>query len=57
MIWLTPVLAVTNSEPEVAASTVNCLLKCQWTGVPLSICRMAVTALPVMRSWWWLVSS
>ena len=33
MIWSVAILAATNSDPNVAVSTVACLLVCQWDGV------------------------
>ena len=39
--------AATNSDPKVAVSTVACLLVCQWDGVAFTMCKHAVTALPV----------
>ena len=50
-IWSTAILAATNANPYVAVSTVACLLEYQPVGVPLTMWRMAVTALPVTKSW------
>ena len=50
-IWSTAILAATNSDPYVALSTVACLLEYQSVGVPLTLWRMAATALPVTKSW------
>ena len=50
MIWSVAILAATNSDPQVAVSTVACLLVYQWDGVAFTICRHAVTALPVTWS-------
>ena len=50
-IWSTAILAATNSDPYVAVFTVACLLEYQSVGVPLTMWRMAVTALPVTKSW------
>ena len=49
--WSTAVLATTNSDPYVAVSTVACCLEYQFVGVPLRMWRMAVTALPLTKSW------
>ena len=43
MICSVAVLAATNSEPDVAVSTVTCLLENQSVGVVLKKCNTAVT--------------
>ena len=50
-IWSTAILAATNSDPYVAVCTVACLLECQSVGVQMAMWRMAVTDLPVTKSW------
>ena len=50
-VWSTAILAATNSDPYVAVSTVACLLEYKSVGVPLTMWRMAVTALPLTKSW------
>ena len=50
-IWLTSILAATKSDPSVAAFTVACLLEYLSVGVPLTMWRMTMTALPVTKSW------
>jgi len=50
MICSVHVLAVTHSDPNVAVSTVECNLEYQSMGVWLNMCKMQVTALPLMRS-------
>ena len=49
-IWSRAILGATNSDPYSAGSTVACLLEYQSVGVPLTMWRMAVTALPVTKS-------
>ena len=51
------VLAVTNSEPYVAVSTVACFLEYQSVGVWLQNWRHAVRDAPVARQWRKLASS
>ena len=50
MICSVPVLAATNSEPSVSASTVTCLFKYQSIGMVLMKCNTAVTDFPVTIS-------
>ena len=50
-IWSTAILAATNSDPYVAVSTVACPLEYQSVGVQMAMWRMAVTDLPVTKSW------
>ena len=49
-IWSTAILVATNSDPYVAVSTVAYLLEYPSVGVPLTMWRLAVTALPVTKS-------
>ena len=50
MICSVAVLAATNSEPYVGASTVACLFENQSVGVVLTKCNTAVTDFPVTMS-------
>ena len=50
MFWSTRVIAATNSEPDVADSTVAYLFENQSPGVELMKWRIAVPDLPVVRS-------
>ena len=49
-VWSTAIPVATNSDPYVAVSTVACLLEYHSVGVPLTMWRMAVTALSVTKS-------
>ena len=63
MIYSVAVLAATNSEPYVAASTVACFLEYQQPGVLLTKWRHPVKDLPGLSNgsnlhpwlWWWLL--
>ena len=56
MIHSVAVLAVTNTEPYVAVSTVACFLEYQSTGVLLTKWRHPVKDLPVAKQWFKLAS-
>ena len=56
MICSAAVLAVTNSEPYVAVSTVACFFEYQSPGVYLTKWRHPVKDLPVSKQWFNLAS-
>jgi hypothetical protein len=51
MICSTQILAATNSDPNVAVSTVACFLEYLSIGVAFSIWSMPITDLPISASW------
>ena len=56
MVSSVAVFAATNSEPDVAVSTVAYFLECHSTGVLLTEWRHRVKDLPVAKQWFRLAS-